>query len=71
MRFAYKTDAVSGTLEADDLDAALAALIEEERIDDAAIADGAWGWIEAEDGSTERAYVVEAAGEGGSIHQSV
>jgi hypothetical protein len=50
MEITYKTDSESGTMEAESLDAAMDTI----RPTAEQIADGAWAWVEAEDG--ERIY---------------
>ena len=42
----YKTDAVSGEVEAATLDAALKRVVSDEQITDKLIGDGAWAWVE-------------------------
>lgn len=50
----YKTDASSGTIEASSAEDALRQVMAEEGITEATMADGAWAWVEAADGSEER-----------------
>jgi hypothetical protein len=47
MRIYYKTDAVSGEMEADSLQIALDAIDERENITDT-LEDGSWAWVEAD-----------------------
>ena len=42
----YKTDAVSGEVEAANLEAALETVIADEQINEDVLADGAWAWVE-------------------------
>lgn len=46
--YQYRTDAESGTIEAADFDTACVML--ESMISDAAMSDGAWGWVSDIDG---------------------
>ena len=47
--YSYKTDAVSGEVEATSLQAALEEVIEDEQINEDMLADGAWAWVEDPD----------------------
>ncbi|HZT71222.1 MAG TPA: hypothetical protein VFC10_15940 [Terriglobia bacterium] len=50
MKITYKTDAVSGTMETESLQAALDTLDAQESISDC-LSDGAWAWVEDMDGN--------------------
>jgi hypothetical protein len=54
MKITYKTDAVSGTMETESLQAALDTLDAQESISDClsdCLSDGAWAWVEDMDGN--------------------
>ena len=48
--YEFKTDSSSGEIQAESLKDALAKVIAEEGVTDEAISDGAWAWVEDEDG---------------------
>jgi len=54
MTYTYKTDAVSGTIEADSLADALRMIDRGENITDT-LADGSWAWVE--DSTANRIYL--------------
>lgn len=55
--FKFTTDSTSGAVEAESLQAALEAVVRDERVTDAAIDDGAFAWVE--DAGGNRLYVAE------------
>jgi hypothetical protein len=57
MYFSYKTDGESGIIQASSIEDARDKMIIEAGLTQAAIQDGAWGWVECDSG--ERIYVAE------------